>query len=191
MTLKIVDEAGATKTTSNCDGSLAAGNFCALIMPVGFVGPFACTRIAATRASVYSSKSTFICWRASALVARSAQAVRARELESRGRAAAKADMRRNLALLEQGDILDEEGGQHPLALALGGVRITPDRGEVDGEGEDLRAVLRVDGGAIGGALTLILRLRLGGGAQREHHSVLRIIGALVIFADLDCLALAR
>jgi len=46
VTLKIVDAAGATKTTSNCDGSLAAGNFCTLIMPVGFVGPVACTATA-------------------------------------------------------------------------------------------------------------------------------------------------
>ena len=46
VTLKIVDEAGATKTTSNCNGSLAAGDFCALIMPVGFVGSFACAATA-------------------------------------------------------------------------------------------------------------------------------------------------
>jgi hypothetical protein len=44
-------------------------------------------------------------------------------------------VRGDLALLEEGDILDEEH-QHPLAFPLGGVRVPPDRGEVDGEGED-------------------------------------------------------
>ena len=46
VTLKIVDEAGATKVTSNCDGSIPAGDFCDLIMPVGFVGAFSCTATA-------------------------------------------------------------------------------------------------------------------------------------------------
>src|SRR3990170_4377258 len=86
------------------------------------------------------------------------------ERQGRGRPAPEPDMRRDLALLEQGDILDEEG-EHPLALTLGGVRVPPDSGDVYGEGEDALPVLLVDGHAIGGALVLVLLLGLGEGAQ--------------------------
>jgi len=69
-----------------------------------------------------------------------------------------------LALLEQGDIVDEQR-QHPLALTLRGVRVPPDGGEVDREREDALALLRVDGDTIGGALALVLLLSVGEGAQ--------------------------
>lgn len=46
MTLAIIDELGAVKTSSACGGPVAAGDFCALIMPIPFVGPFACTATA-------------------------------------------------------------------------------------------------------------------------------------------------
>src|SRR5262249_9380319 len=49
--------------------------------------------------------------------------------------------------------------------ALGRVRVAPDGGEVDGQREDTCAVLGVGGDAIGGALTLVLGLRLGEGTQ--------------------------
>jgi hypothetical protein len=52
VTLKIIDAAGALKTMSSCDGSLAAGDFCALTMPIGFIGPFACTATAGSVANL-------------------------------------------------------------------------------------------------------------------------------------------
>ena len=52
VTLKIIDTGGATKTTSNCDGTLAAGDFCALIMPIPFLGSFACTATAGSTANL-------------------------------------------------------------------------------------------------------------------------------------------
>jgi hypothetical protein len=67
---------------------------------------------------------------------------------------AEADVRRDLTLLEQGDIFDEQR-QHPLAFALGRVRVAPDGGEIDGQCEEARALLGVGGDAIGGALTLV------------------------------------
>ena len=42
VTLAIVDQAGAAKVTSTCGGPLAAGDFCDLVMPIPFLGPFAC-----------------------------------------------------------------------------------------------------------------------------------------------------
>src|SRR5262245_1706571 len=48
VTVKIVDEAGATKATSTCGGPLAAGEFCSLNIALGFVGPFGCTATAAS-----------------------------------------------------------------------------------------------------------------------------------------------
>jgi hypothetical protein len=46
MTVAIVDELGAVKTSSTCGGPVAGGDFCALTMPIPFVGPFGCTATA-------------------------------------------------------------------------------------------------------------------------------------------------
>ncbi len=57
VALKIVDEAGATKVTSHCDGPVAAGDFCDLIMPIDFVGAFSC---AATAGSVANLRGALV-----------------------------------------------------------------------------------------------------------------------------------
>ncbi len=52
MTVKIIDEAGATKATSTCDGPLGAGEFCSLDIALGFVGAFSCTATASSVANL-------------------------------------------------------------------------------------------------------------------------------------------
>ena len=42
VSLKIVDELGATAATSNCDGPLTAGEFCALSVPIDNAAGYAC-----------------------------------------------------------------------------------------------------------------------------------------------------
>jgi hypothetical protein len=79
----------------------------------------------------------------------------------RGRGAtAEADGGDDLALLEQRDVLDEQR-EHPLALAVPGLRVAPDGREIGGEREGARAFVLVDDAAIARALALVYLLRLG------------------------------
>ena len=89
---------------------------------------------------------------------------RAGQRQAGGCAATEADGGRDLALLDQGDVLDQER-EHALALALRRSRVAPRRGEVRGEGEDALALVRVNDEPIGGTLALVIRLRLGEGPQ--------------------------
>jgi hypothetical protein len=85
---------------------------------------------------------------------------RARDRQRRRSAAAEADADGHLVLLEERDVFDEQG-EHPLALAVRGLRVAPDGRDIGGEREDARAFVLVDDETIAGALALVLLLRLG------------------------------
>ena len=89
---------------------------------------------------------------------------RARQRQRRGRTCAEADRRRDLALLDQRDVLDEQS-KHALALTLGRLRIAPDGGEVVGQGEDAASLFVTDGQPVGGALPLVVLSSFVEGAQ--------------------------
>jgi hypothetical protein len=57
VTVAIVDELGAVKTMSTCGGPVPAGDFCALSMPIPFIGAFACT---ATASSTRNLRGAFV-----------------------------------------------------------------------------------------------------------------------------------
>ena len=81
-------------------------------------------------------------------------------LAQRGRrAAAKADVDRDLTVLAQRDVLEQEGG-HALALAGWGARIMPQGGEVGGQRPHLFLQSGIERRAVGRspALTEILRV---------------------------------
>ena len=88
----------------------------------------------------------------------------ARQRQGGGRAAAETDGGGDLALLEQGDVLDQQR-EHPLALARRGVRVAPHGREVGREVQDPLTCRRVDDQPIGGTLALIVLLSLGEPAQ--------------------------
>jgi hypothetical protein len=67
-------------------------------------------------------------------------------------------------LLEERDVFDDQR-EHPLALAVRGLRVAPDGRDIGGERENARAFVLVDGEAIARALALVLLLRLGQRAQ--------------------------
>ena len=88
---------------------------------------------------------------------------RAGERQGGRGAAGEADRGSDVALFDERDVLDEQR-EHPLALAVRGLRVAPDGREVGGEGENALAFVLVDGEAIGRPLALVVLLRLGHGA---------------------------
>jgi len=97
------------------------------------------------------------------------------EFRQRGRLPAKPDVRGDLALLEEGDVLDEER-EHPFALARWGTGVAPDGGEIGGEGEDALALRVAEGEPAGRALAVILLLGGGQGTEPRVPVSLQRVG---------------
>lgn len=87
-----------------------------------------------------------------------------RKVQRVRRATAKAYLRPDVDLFEQGDIRDQQPG-HPFALPVRGVRIVPQAWEISGQRQDADALLIVEPGL---PLALFVVVLLGGGLRTQR-----------------------